>query len=303
MREIADVTSLLDDFQAGRERALARAISLVESGAGSELVQALYARSGRALTVGITGPPGVGKSTLAAALVRRLRRDRKEVGVVAVDPSSPFSRGALLGDRIRHADHFDDRGVFIRSMANRGHPGGLAGATADTVLLMDAFGKDVVLIETVGVGQSEIEIAELASTTIVVLQPGSGDAVQLLKAGVLEIADIFVVNKADHPGARDLVRELKAMPASGARRRAAAVIATQANEGVGVDELWDAIEAHRRFLEESGELAARRRAALAYHVRQLVIGRLGERIEAALARIESAAEDPYRLAERIVRDL
>ncbi len=296
--------SLLDDFRAGRPRALARAISRVESGAGAELVHAVYAQSGRALTVGITGPPGVGKSTLAAALVRRLRSEERSIGVIAVDPSSPFSRGALLGDRIRHADHFADRGVFIRSMASRGHLGGLAGATADTVLLMDAFGKDVVLIETVGVGQSEIEIAELAATTIVVLQPGSGDAVQLLKAGILEIADIFVVNKADHPHARDLVREIRAMLATTSSQGwTPRVVATQASDGAGVDDLWGAIEDHQRHLEQTGELASRRRAAFAYHVRQLVLGKLGERVDVAIARLDGLGADPYTVAERIVREL
>ena len=298
------MASLLEDFRAGRPRALARAISRVESGAGAELVHALYGQSGRALTVGITGPPGVGKSTLAAALVGRLRAEKRSVGVIAVDPSSPFTSGALLGDRIRHADHFADRGVFIRSMASRGHLGGLAGATADTVLLMDAFGTDVVLIETVGVGQSEIEIAELAATTIVVLQPGSGDAVQLLKAGILEIADIFVVNKADQPHARDLVREIKAtLAAASDRSWVPRVVTTQANGGTGIDGLWEAIEEHQRHLETSGELASRRRAAFAYHVRQLVIGTIGERVDGAIARLDEANGDPYATAERIAKDL
>jgi LAO/AO transport system kinase len=247
-RELDRVPSLLDDFRAGRPRALARAITRVENGTGEELVRALRAQTGRALTVGITGPPGVGKSTLSAALVGRLRAENQRVGVVAVDPSSPFSHGALLGDRIRHAEHFADRGVFIRSMATRGHLGGLAAATAEAVQLMDAFGQDVILIETVGVGQSEIEIAQLATTTVVVLQPGSGDEVQLLKAGIIEIADVFVVNKADHPRARNLMREIRAMLATApARAWTPRVIATQANEGTGIDELWTAVREHDAF--------------------------------------------------------
>lgn len=299
------MTSLLDDFRAGRTRALARAISRVESGGGAELLHALYAQSGRALTLGITGPPGVGKSTLAAALVGRMRAEGKRVGVVAVDPSSPFSNGALLGDRIRHAEHFADRDVFIRSMASRGHLGGLAGATADAVVLMDAFGKDAIVIETVGVGQSEIEIAELAATTLVVLQPGSGDAVQLLKAGILEIADLFVVNKSDQPHARDLVRELRATLAHAPDQDGwqVPVIATRAADGDGVDELWSAVRAHHAHIERTGELAVRRRAAFAYHVRGLVVGGLRARIDAALAALDPALADPYAAAEQIAREL
>lgn len=231
-------------------RALARAISLVESGEGGELLRALAPAGGHALTVGITGPPGVGKSTLSAALVGRLRRDRKTVGVVAVDPSSPFSHGALLGDRIRYGEYFTDPGVFIRSMASRGHLGGLAGATGDTVRLLDAFGKDVILVETVGVGQSEIEVAEIASVTVVVLQPATGDAVQLLKAGIMEIADVFVVNKSDHAHAHELVRELRAL-------RSVPVVATQANAGTGIDELWKAITDSSRGAAASAPSPAR----------------------------------------------
>ena len=192
--------AILEQFDAHDQRGLARAISRAEDGAAAELMHAVHARTGRAATVGLTGPPGVGKSTLASALVRAARADERSVGVISVDPSSPFSKGAILGDRIRLSEHFEDSDVFIRSMAARGHLGGLAGATADALSFMDAFGKEVVFLETVGVGQSEIEIAQLADTTIVVLQPGSGDSVQMLKAGILEIADIFVVNKADHPG-------------------------------------------------------------------------------------------------------
>ena len=190
---------LLGAFRAGDPRALARAISRCESGRGAELIAALYPLAGRAITVGLTGPPGVGKSTLMSALVTHVRAQGKTVGVISVDPSSPFSHGALLGDRIRLSEHFVDPDVFIRSMASRGHLGGLAGATADAVSLMDAFGKDVVLIETVGVGQSEIEIAEVADTTLVALQPGSGDSVQVLKAGILEDGVVTVSEQERSP--------------------------------------------------------------------------------------------------------
>src|SRR5271165_3616997 len=266
---------ILAQFDAKRPRGLARAISRAESGHGGALMHALYGRTGRAMTVGLTGPPGVGKSTLCSALVRVARLEGKSVGVVSVDPSSPFSHGAILGDRIRLADHFTDPDVFIRSMASRGHLGGLAGATGDAVAFMDAFGKDLVLIETVGVGQSEVEIAELADTTLVVLQPGSGDSVQLLKAGILEVADIFVVNKADHPAARQLQREIRAMlEMVESKAWEPELIATQAREGTGVVELWDAILRHDAYLRESGELAIRRRDALAHRIRALVIGRV-----------------------------
>ena len=295
-----DAGPLLTAFRDGDPRALARAISRCESGHGAELIRALYPLCGRALTVGLTGPPGVGKSTLSSALVAHLRALGKTVGVVSVDPSSPFSHGALLGDRIRLAEHFVDPDVFIRSMASRGHLGGLAGATSDAVSLMDAFGKDVVLIETVGVGQSEIEIAEVADTTLVALQPGSGDSVQVLKAGVLEIADVFVVNKSDHPMALQLQREIRSMMEmlnySG---WVPALVSTQALEGKGVDKLWDAIVAHDAWLRESGAIRAKRRAAFAYRVRQLALGTLDRRIEDAIAELGDDL-DPYAAADAVL---
>lgn len=253
------------------------------------------------MTVGLTGPPGVGKSTLGNALVRKARTLQKSVGVVSVDPSSPFSHGALLGDRIRLTEHFTDSAVFIRSMASRGHLGGLAGATADAVLLMDAFGIDMILIETVGVGQSEIEIAELAQTTIVALQPGSGDSVQVLKAGILEIADIFVVNKKDHPMANQLKHEIRSMMEmldfSG---WVPELVMTQATSGDGVEELWSAVERHRSYLQRTGELEEKRREAFAHQVRQLALGQLQRKLERQLASDLVAGVDPYAAAERVL---
>ncbi|MGH7707152.1 MAG: methylmalonyl Co-A mutase-associated GTPase MeaB [Vulcanimicrobiaceae bacterium] len=305
--------AILEAFEQGDPRGLARAITRCESGAGAGLIHALHARAGAALTIGLTGPPGVGKSTLTAALVRKLRTLDRRVGVISVDPSSPFSHGALLGDRIRLSEHFLDPAVFIRSMASRGHLGGVAGATADAVALMDAFGLQVVIVETVGVGQSELEIAELADTTIVALQPGSGDSVQTLKAGILEIADVFVVNKADHPMALQLQREIRSMlemlDYSG---WPPPLVATQAVDGNGIDELWAAIEAHHAYLRRTGELAVKRRAAFAHRVRQLALGAIERRLDAAIdttigapAAHESPIErdDPYAIADRITAGL
>jgi LAO/AO transport system kinase len=284
---------VLTEFRTGRPRALARAISICESGRGADLIGAVHGQTGRALTVGLTGPPGVGKSTLCSALVTFVRRTGRSVGVISVDPSSPFSHGALLGDRIRLAEHFTDPGVFIRSMASRGHLGGVAGATADAVALMDAFGMDVVIVETVGVGQSEIDIAEIADTILVALQPGSGDSVQILKAGVLEIADIFVVNKSDHPMALHLQREIRSMlEMLDYHGWIPELVATQALAGDGIETLWSAIIAHDRYLRGSGDIVEKRRAAFAHRVRGLALGALGRRIDAALARIDPAS-DPY----------
>jgi LAO/AO transport system kinase len=293
--------ALMRLFEEGQPRGLARAISLAESGRGAELIRRIYERTGRAMTIGLTGPPGVGKSTLSSALVRQARSLGKTVGVISVDPSSPFSHGALLGDRIRLTEHFTDPGVFIRSMASRGHLGGLAGATADAVLLMDAFGLDVIVIETVGVGQSEIEIAELAQTTLVALQPGSGDSIQVLKAGIMEVADVFVVNKADHPMANQLKREIRSMMEmldfSG---WVPELVMTQALEGKGIPDLWAAIEKHVAYLDQTGEMAQKRREAFAHQVRQLAMGHLQRKLEREIETNLPTSVDPYDAAERVL---
>lgn len=291
------------DFEEKKPRGLARAISWAESGRGADLIARLYARTGRATTIGLTGPPGVGKSTLSSAIVRKARTLGKTVGVISVDPSSPFSHGALLGDRIRLSEHFVDPDVFIRSMASRGHLGGVAGATADAVLLMDAFGLDVILIETVGVGQSEIEVAELAQTTLVALQPGSGDSIQVLKAGIMEIADIFVVNKSDHPMANMMRREIRGMMEMlQFTGWVPELVMTQALAGEGIDELWNAVEAHRIYLNETGEIETKRNEAFAHHVRQLALGRLQRRLERELNRSIPKDVDPYTAAETLLAE-
>jgi LAO/AO transport system kinase len=295
---------LLRDFEERKPRALARAISHAESGRGRDLVRALFAKTGRAMTIGLTGPPGVGKSTLASGLVRKARALGKSVGVVSVDPSSPFSHGALLGDRIRLSEHFTDESVFIRSMASRGHLGGLSGATADAVMLMDAFGLEVIVIETVGVGQSEVAVAELAQTTLVALQPGSGDSIQVLKAGIMEIADVFVVNKSDHPMADQLRREIRSMMEMlQFTGWIPELVATQALSGDGIDELWSAVERHVAYLNETGEIERRRRDAFVHQVRQLAMGRLERRLDRELRDDARAGVDPYEAADRVLSSL
>ncbi|MFN2529314.1 MAG: methylmalonyl Co-A mutase-associated GTPase MeaB [Candidatus Baltobacteraceae bacterium] len=301
LANLENQSQLLHEFSAREPRALARAISHAEGGRGAHLIKQLFAQTGRAMTIGLTGPPGVGKSTLSSALVRKARSLGKTVGVISVDPSSPFSHGALLGDRIRLTEHFTDADVFIRSMASRGHLGGLAGATADAVLLMDAFGKDVILIETVGVGQSEIEIAELAQTTLVALQPGSGDSIQVLKAGILEVADIFVINKADHPMANQLKREIRSMMEmldfSG---WVPELVMTQAVIGEGLDDLWNAIEKHVAYLHSTGEVKEKRREAFTHQVRQLALGQIERKLEHHLRTEVGPGVDPYAAAEVIL---
>jgi len=253
----------------GDRRALARAITLVENGdpLAYEVVREVYPDTGSASVVGITGPPGVGKSTLIAALVRRIRTEEKSVGVISVDPSSPFTQGALLGDRIRLSEHFLDPGVFIRSMGTRGHLGGLAEATLQALLILDAAGKDIVFVETVGTGQSEVEVIGIADTVLLVLMPGSGDSIQALKAGIMEIPDVIAINKKDHPAAKTMLSEVRSILTLDKERAwKPPIVLTEAVNDEGVEELWAKVEEHRAFLDEEGLLEARRRKNLAGEV-------------------------------------
>jgi LAO/AO transport system kinase len=275
---------LAERLLAGDKRALARAISLVEDDdpEGWALVQEVYPRTGRAKVVGFTGPPGVGKSTLLAELVRHARARERQVAVLSIDPSSPFTQGALLGDRIRLAEHFLDAGVFIRSMASRGSLGGLSEATLQAALLMDASGKDEVLLETVGVGQAEVNIIDHADTVVLVLQPGSGDSIQALKAGVMEIPDVIVVNKSDHPLADTMIREIRAtlsLAPEGSWK--IPIVRTEAAAAKGIDELVEKISEHREHIEAEGTLAERRRRNLENEVMTLAAVRLRRRLEAS----------------------
>jgi GTPase len=276
---------LVTGVLAGDRRALARAISLVENRApeGEEIVRRVYPRTGSAATVGVTGPPGVGKSSLVSALVAHARSLERRVGVVSVDPSSPFTHGALLGDRIRLAEHFLDPDVYIRSMGTRGHLGGVAEATLQTLLLVDASGKDLVFLETVGTGQSEVEVIGIADVVLLVLMPGSGDSVQALKAGIMEIPDVIAVNKSDHPAAHTMREEVRSIVAlDPVRERRPAILLTEALRGEGVPELWDALEARRRELVERGELENRRRRNLSGEVEALALARLRELVRRAM---------------------
>jgi LAO/AO transport system kinase len=305
--------TLAERLLAGDKRALARAITLVESDdpAGWELVREVYPHTGNAAIVGLTGAPGAGKSSLISSITRVKREQGREIAVLSIDPSSPFTHGALLGDRIRLTDHFLDPGVFIRSMANRGALGGLSEAALQAALLMDAAGKDDVLLETVGVGQAEIDVIDHADTVVLVLMPGSGDSIQALKAGVMEIPDIIVVNKADHPLTDTMVREIRGVlslaPQKGWR---VPILKTEAIRGVGVVELVEKLDEHRAYIAEEGTLSERRRRNLRNEVLSICTFRMRRALEGRLTEDDTFASlveevvarrlDPATAATRIL---
>ncbi|HVE99434.1 MAG TPA: methylmalonyl Co-A mutase-associated GTPase MeaB [Mycobacteriales bacterium] len=305
---------LVERACAGEARAVGRLISLVEDASPQlrEVMAALAPRTGHARVVGLTGSPGVGKSTTTAALVTAYRALGKRVGVLAVDPSSPFSGGALLGDRVRMQDHATDSGVFIRSMASRGHLGGLAWATPQALRVLDAAGCDVVLVETVGVGQAEVEVASHADSTVVLLAPGMGDAMQAMKAGILEIADLYVVNKADREGADNTVRDLRNAMSQGDGPHAGwrpPILKTVAANGTGVAEVLSALDDHHAWLESSGELGRRRQVRAAAEIEAIAITSLRERLgdlhggsalDDLAAAVVAGTTDPYTAADSLV---
>jgi LAO/AO transport system kinase len=310
-----NVTELVEGARAGDPRSVARLISLVEDASPllREAMAALTPYGGNATVIGLTGAPGVGKSTTTNALVAAYRALDRRVGVLAVDPSSPFSGGALLGDRVRMQDHFTDRGVYIRSMASRGHLGGLAWSTPQALRVLDAAGCDVVLVETVGVGQSEVEVAGLADTTVVLLAPGMGDAIQAAKAGILEVGDVYVVNKADRDGADSAVRELRHMLTLGERRQPGdwrpPILRTVASRGEGMDEVVEALDKHRTWLEETGNLRASRRRRAADEIEAIALTSLRERmgdlragrgLDELADRVVGGKLDPYAAADLLV---
>jgi LAO/AO transport system kinase len=311
------IADLVAAAEAGSPRAVARLISLVEDAAPElrSVMAALAPKTGRARIVGLTGSPGVGKSTSTAALVRAFRERGLRVGVLAVDPSSPFTGGALLGDRVRMQDHATDSGVFIRSMASRGHLGGLSWATPQALRVLDAAGCDVVLVETVGVGQAEVEVASLADTTIVLLAPGMGDAIQAAKAGILEVADVYVVNKADRDGADNTVRDLRNMISQGDGPHGGwrpPIVKTVAARGEGVAELVERLDEHWAWLESSGELLRRRTARAAGEIEAIAVTALRERLgdlhqgtalDTLAAEVVAGKTDPYAAADRLVADV
>ncbi|MBA2384825.1 MAG: methylmalonyl Co-A mutase-associated GTPase MeaB, partial [Actinobacteria bacterium] len=286
MRRSWSLEELAAGVRSGDRRALARSITLVENGdpLAYELVRELYPETGQAFVIGVTGPPGVGKSSLIGALIRHVREEQRTVGVISVDPSSPFTQGALLGDRIRLSDHFLDPGVFIRSMGTRGHLGGLAEATLQAALLLDAAGKELVLLETVGAGQSDVEVIGISDTVLLVLMPGSGDSVQALKAGIMEIPDVIAINKMDHPAAKTMLNEVRSILALDREREwRPPIVLTEAVRGENVPLLWEKLEEHRRFLESGGLLEERRRRSLAGEVCAGATSRAKAHLQATVA--------------------
>jgi LAO/AO transport system kinase len=316
-RRSRDVPALVSRAREGDPRAVARLVSLVENGDDTlpEIARALAPHSGRAQVIGLTGSPGVGKSTTTNELVREFRRSGRRVGVLAVDPSSPFTGGAILGDRVRMQDHATDPGVYIRSMSSRGHLGGLAAATPQAVRVLEGAGCDVVLVETVGVGQAEVEVASLADTTLVLLAPGMGDAIQAVKAGILEIADIFVVNKADRDGADATYRDIQGMIGLGERRPGdwrPQVVRAVAARGEGIDDIVKAIDKHRAWLENHGELRRRREIRAAAEVEAIALGTLRDRmgslrdgtgLPVLAAKVATGELDPYAAAAELLDSL
>jgi len=317
IRRSLDVPDLLARARDGDARAVARLISLVEDEHPvlREVMAALAPHAGNAQVIGLTGAPGVGKSTSTSALVRVYRGQGLRVGVLAVDPSSPFTGGAILGDRVRMQDHATDSGVYIRSMSSRGHLGGLAAATPQAVRVLEAAGCDVVIVETVGVGQAEVEVASLADTTLVLLAPGMGDAIQAVKAGILEIADVFVVNKADRDGADQTVRDIRGMIALGERDPGdwrPVIVKTVAAREEGVGDVVDAISKHRDWLTRNNELERRRRARAAAEIEAVTLAAVRQRIgghhdgallDSLAAKVVAGALDPYTAADELMRGL
>ena len=308
--------TLVEAVRAGDPRALARAITLVENGdpIAYDVVRDVYPDTGHAHAVGVTGPPGVGKSTLLSALIRLARSQGQTVGVVSVDPSSPFTQGALLGDRIRLSDHFLDPDVFIRSMGTRGHLGGLGETSLQTLLVLDAAGKDVVFLETVGAGQSAVGVLSIADTVVLVLMPGSGDSIQALKAGIMEIPDVIAINKMDHPMAKTMLNEVRQVLALGPQERwQTPIVLTEAVRGEGVETLWAKIGEHREWLEANGELEQRRRRNLAHEVFTVASLRARRRIEDAvqddpelrrlLAEVQERKLDPLTAVREILEQV
>jgi LAO/AO transport system kinase len=311
-----NLPSLIDQLRSGDVRALARAISTVENHASgwSELLKGLFPHSGKARVLGLTGPPGAGKSTLVDHLARFYRKDNRTVGIVAVDPTSPYTGGAILGDRIRMQEHFSDPGIYIRSMATRGSLGGLARTTADVTTVLDASGRDVIMIETVGVGQDEVDIVRLADVTILILVPGMGDDVQTIKAGIMEIADIFVINKSDRDGAEHVEREIRTLQSLATRsdRWTPPIVKTVASQGIGIEELAGAVADYESYLQEANLLLNRSvenwRERLIEMLRDALLEKArGQMQDGTIARyaaeVAEHKRDPYTLVEEIAANV